>query len=279
MKHMRKKRSVLIAVILFTMMITGMTSCGKSSSKNGLMEGASPGTSALALYHSDGTSVSCSYIYDSETIESVLGELDAVEAPFAPDWSLAEITYPIYGFWITATDGSGIFVAWSNGYWISQDGTAYRFHFDFADLVKEYRWSDKQEVLSFSDFPCARFLTQDESGWENMLLTPAAELDPPDGIAMTLEAWEKDTVKVAIANDRDTDWMYGEYYSLQVSLDGVWYEVPPMPGHWGFHDIGLAIQAGEKREQIYHLGMYGELPAGTYRIVADGGLAVENTIP
>ena len=66
-----------------------------------------------------------------------------------------------------------------------------------------------------------------------MLLTPAAELEPPDGVTMTLESWDKDTVKVNIENHRGTDWMYGEHYSLQLLLDGVWYEIPTMPGTLG----------------------------------------------
>ena len=273
---MRKKRSMIITVFFSVMLIIGMTSCGKTLS-NGLMEGASPNTSALALYYYDGEKVSCSYIYDSNITKNILNELDAVKATEVENWSLEDITQPIYGLWIAAADGSGIFAAWSNGYWISQDGTVYRFDFNFADLEKKYTWSDKQDFFSFADFPCARFLTQDESGWNAKLLTPAAELEPPDGVTMTVESWDKDTVKVNIENHRGTDWMYGEHYSLQLLLDGVWYEIPAMPEHWGFNDIGLAVQAGESQNKIYHLTMYGELPAGTYRIVVYG-LSVESII-
>ena len=272
---MRKKQSlfIFITVLIFVILIISMTSCGKTLS-NGLMEGASPNTSVLALYYYNGENVSCSYIYDSNTTKNILNELDAVKATEVKNWSLKDITQPIYGLWITATDGSGIFVAWSNGYWIDQVGTVYSFDFSFADLEKKYPWSDKREFLSFVDFPCARFLTQDERGWNGMLLTPAAELEPPDGVTMTLESWDKDTVKVNIANHRGTDWMYGEHYSLQLLLDGVWYEIPTTPGNWVFNDIGLVVQADERQSKIYHLTIYGELPAGTYRIVAYG-LSVE----
>ncbi len=273
---MRKKLSIFITVLILAILIINMTSCGRTMS-NGLMEGASPNTSALALYHYNGERASCSYIYDSNTTKSILNELDSVKATEVENWSLNDITQPIYGLWITATDGSGIFTAWSNGYWISQVGKVYRFDFSFADLEKKYPWSDKQEFFPFADFPCARFLTQDESGWNSMLLTPAAELEPPDGVTMTLESWDQDTVKVNITNNRGTDWMYGEHYSLQLLLDGVWYEIPAMPGHWGFNDIGLIVQAGEKKNKTYHLTMYGELPSGTYRIAAYG-LSVEGVI-
>jgi hypothetical protein len=92
-----------------------------------------------------------------------------------------------------------------------------------------------------------------------------------------LESWDKDTVKVNIENNSGRDWMYGEHYGVQLLLDGVWYDVPPMPGHWGFTDIGLIVRAGERHNMTYHLTMYGELPAGTYRLAAYG-LSVESII-
>ena len=276
MINMRKRLSVFITVLIFLILIISITSCGKPTS-NGLMEGASPDTSALAVYYYNGEKVSCYYIYDSDITKNILNELDAVKATEVENWSLKNITQPIYGLWITATDGSDIYAAWSNGYWISRTGTVYRFDFSFEDLEKKYLLSDKQEFLSFTHFPCARFLTQDESGWNSMLLTPAEELEPPDGVVMTLESWDQDTVKVNIANNKDSEWMYGEHYNLQLLLDGVWYEVPPMPGQWAFNDIGLIVRADERQNKTYDLTMYGELLPGTYRIVAYG-LSVESII-
>ncbi len=276
---MKKRPNIFITVLIFGILITSMTSCGNAvSNGNGLMEGASPDTSALSLYYYDGEKGSVSFIYDSSTTKEILNELDAVKVTEAESWSLDDITQPIYGLWITATDGSGIFAAWSNNYWITQTGAVYHFDFDFADLEEKYAWSDKQDFFSFTNFPCARFLTQDESGWNSTLLTPAPELEPPDGITMTLESWDKNTVRVSIVNNKDTDWMYGEYYTLQVLLDDVWYEIPTTPGHWGFTDIGLIIQAGEEQDKSYDLTMYGQLPPGTYRLVAYG-LSVESMIP
>ena len=259
-----------VALLLYS------SACVKVSS-NGLMEGASPGTSALALYYYDDGMVNCSYIYDSKTTQKILGELNAVKASEAKGWSLDDITLPIYGFWISATDGSGIFAAWSNNHWVSRDGTAYSFNFDFKKLEEDYPWADTSEFASFSLFPCARFLTQDENGWNSTLLTPAGELDAPDGVTMALNSWDNDTVSVNIANNSGMEWMYGEYYSLQVLLDGSWYEIPPIPGHWGFNDIGLIVQDGEVQEKTYYLAMYGKLPEGTYRLVAYG-LSVEKVI-
>lgn len=50
--------------------------------------------------------------------------------------------------------------------------------------------------------------------------------------------------------------------SLQVLLDGVWYEISPVPGNWGFNDIAIIIQDGEKQDKTYSLTMYGDFRPG-----------------
>ena len=170
---------------------------------NGLMARASSDTSALAFYYYNGETIYHSYIYDSQTIQDILKELNMVNAVEVKTWSLDEITLPIYGFQTGATDGAGLFAAWSNDHWISQDGTAYSFNFDFSKFENDYPWADKKELSSFIHFPCAKFLLQNENGWNNRFLTPATELKLPDGVTMKLESWGSDTVSANIANNGD----------------------------------------------------------------------------
>ena len=262
----------LLPILLCALLI--MSGCGKTVS-NGLMKNASSGTSALSFYTYDGKTVTDSTIFDTPTTQRLLNELDAVKATAADNWSLEDITLPIYGLNIGDINGWGIFVAWSNGYWITQTGKAYKFNYDFAALAEKYPVSDKREFSDFSVMPCAYHLAQDENGWSSALLTPAAEQKAPDGIAMSLEAWNKDAVTVNIKNNSGEDWMYGEYFGLEVQLDGVWYGIPTTPENWGFPSIGLIVPSGKTREHTYTLSMYGELPAGTYRLVTHG-LSVEH---
>lgn len=266
----------IISTVLCGVLVLCMVSC-KGTTSNGLMQDASPSTSALALYTYNGDKVCRMFIFDSDTTQSILDELDAVKATEAERWSLDDITLPIYGLEIGSTDGTSILAAWSNGYWISQDEAVYSFDFDFTGLEQDYSWSDGDEFSSFAVFPCARILSQNESGWNGTLLTPAIELSPPSGITMTLEAWEDDAVTVNIINESGAEWSYGEYYSLQVLLDGMWYEIPAVPGNWGFNDIAYIIQDGEKQDKTFHLTMYGNLPAGVYRLVAEN-LSVESIV-
>lgn len=95
---------------------------------------------------------------------------------------------------------------------------------------------------------------------------------------MTLDSWDKDIAAVTINNESSGEWSCGEFYELQVLIDGVWYEIPAMPGNWGFNCMGFYIPDGGKQSMINHLTMYGELPSGTYRLVIKE-LSAEHVIP
>ena len=262
----RKNR--IACITLVSVVLLSISACGKSSS-NGLMHGARPNNSALFLYAYDSGEARRSVIYDSNTINSVLDELDAVKTKEAKDWTLEDVTLPIYGLAIGAEDSRHIFAAWTNGFWITQDGTVYSFNFDFSRFAQDDAWVYEGMLPLFSIMPCARFLSQDDSGWKSDLLTPAAKLNPPDGVTMAFDTLENDTVTVSIINNSGADWSYGEMFSLQVLLDDVWYDVPAMPGEWNFRLLAHYIPDGEARGKIYNIGMYGNLPTGTYRLVAD----------
>ncbi|MCL2426804.1 MAG: hypothetical protein FWD05_10775 [Oscillospiraceae bacterium] len=259
---------LLLAVVFLTV------ACDAAS--NDLMEGASPSTSALALFHFDGETVTRSFVFDSDEVQKILDELGSVRATEVSDWSLDDIELPMFGFSMGAVSGD-IGAAWSNGLWITQDGRAYRFDFDFDELQQEYNWTSTDRFTSFTVFPNARLFGLDDDGWDSRFLTPASPIVAPEGITMTLNSWEGDTVSVDITNNTDVGWMYGEHFELHVLLNGMWYGVPMDIGNWAFIDIGLNVWGGETIEHIYNLQMFGNLPVGTYRLVAYG-LYVEHTI-
>ena len=300
-----KKRNFFTSIAVILLFTVVLTSCGGNVS-NGLLDEASPETSALEFFYFDGETVSSSFLFEQELVEEVLAILDAVPATPAPNWSLEDITLPLYGFWIGGMSGWGVYGTWSNGYWITSEGNAYTFDFDFETL-RSYPWDQERTFYSFAVFPNARLLTQDDGMWSSLLLTPVSvrdelmdnedvlapppggdEGEPPTeiepivfwdvtGITMTLVDWNREQVTVTITNENDEEWMYGEHFSLHVLLDGRWYDVPPLPD-WAFADIGLIIPPGGEVEHVYHLAMFGELPSGTYRIAAYG-LYVEFDLP
>ena len=284
-------------VIFILMFVLVLSSCGRTAS-NGLMDDASPETSALEFFYFDGDTVRSSFLFERSLVEEVLEKLDSVPASRARDWSLEDVTLPLYGFQIGDVSGWGLYVAWSNGYWITREGHAYTFDFDFETL-NVYPWEHSRTFPSFSGFPNARLLTKDENGWNSTLLSPADSflessvfsdvdsLPPPIGgdseelvdgrinptgiayIEMTLVDWNREYVTVVISNEGDEEWMYGLGFSLHVLLDNQWFDVPPLPG-WAFASIGLIVPANGEEEHVYHLDMFGDLPDGRYRLVAYG---------
>ena len=277
---MKKRKFMPIVLILILLGSSVLTSCGGNVS-NGLLDEASPGTSALEFFYFDGETVTSSFLFEQELVEEVLAKLDAVPATPAPNWSLEDITLPLYGFWIGGVSGWGVYGTWSNGYWITSEGNAYTFDFDFETL-RSYPWDSERTFYSFAVFPNARMLTQDEGKWSSMLLTLVGVGDESidngdeltgvgglEGITMTLVDVNRERVTVTIINENNEEWMYGEHFSLHVLLEGQWYDVPPLPD-WAFTDIGLIVPPGGEVEHIYHLAMFGDLPSGTYRIAAYG---------
>lgn len=248
------------------------------TSEDDLLPQASPETSAMTLFTYDGKTVHSSVIYDSETEQKILDAFASVRAEKVENWTLEDAEYPFYGIEIGREDGWSILAAWSNGYWIAQDGAVYRFDFDFERLKTQGPWEDERELPSFTSFPCARLFTQKDGGWNTRFLVPAAPLNPPDGISMTLDAWEGSDAVMLIANESGEDWSFGEFFEVQVLLDGTWYEIPTVPGNWGFGCLGYYLPAGQSQNMTHHMAMYGELPPGTYRIVLNG-LSTEYKIP
>lgn len=258
-----------IAVLLSVVMILPLFGCGKAG--NSIWKDASPGSSLLVLYRFDEEGGRGRDLSDQGKEGKVLKELSAVEAVPVTDWTADKIKFPVYGVEIGSKDGMGILAAWSDGYLILRDGSVYRYDFDFAALEEEYDWDYHRGVGSLSAMPCGRLLSVGSDGWIAGHLKPAEELTPPEGIIMTLKEHIGRKITVTLTNNGNSEWIYGEFFSLQVQLDGVWYNVPVTDDeNYIFHSIGYMLPAGESREESYSLGSYGNLPVGTYRFVMQG---------
>ncbi len=275
------KKIIAIAAVLGLALGLALGLCACAGG-NELLAAASPETSALMLYScADGKSVKQLTMYDNGAEREILGKLAKVKAAPAPDWTARDVKMPVYGIGIGRNDGEPgwLWAAWSDGYMILADGSAYRFDFNFAALETDHQWSDSEEGLPIGRLPCSRALALGPEGWISSMLTPARELAPPEGIGMTLDYidFAGGTAAVTFRNDSGEEWCYGTYYHLEVLLDGAWYFVPTA-SELDFPDIAMLLPAGEERQEVYWLEPYGELPAGSYRIVAEGmgeGMAAE----
>ena len=259
-----KKFTKLTAAVSAALMLTA---CG-AGEPNALFDTASPETSIMALYVYDGAETTCYWLSD-DTLEweiiSKMKNTSAVSAEVTTD----DVEFPAYGFELGSTDGWGLNMAWSNGYLYNRDGEVYEFDFDFAKILDDYGFEEKWSRSDGMVLPCLRYLVQDENGWNADLMNPLIEEPvPPEGISVEID-YTGETIEAVFRNDGTEDWGFGTYWSLQVNLEGKWYDVPVSPvENWGFPDIGYELAAGGTWEETYHMDMYGDLPAGQYRFCA-----------
>lgn len=263
----------ILVILLCTALLLPLFGCsGKSTGSRGendLWTEASPETSAMQLFVFDDAGSRSLIIFDQSDEHAILDRLSAVDAAPVTDWTAKQVKLPVYGLEIGSADGWGIRAAWSDGYLILRDGSVYEFDLDFAALERDYRWELQDRLLpSISAMPCGRLLSEGSDGWIADRLFPSGELTPPEGITMKRKEQTADSVTVELTNSGRTEWTYGEYFTLQALLDGVWYEVPVLDDkNYGFTSIGIQLAAGETAEKTYSLTTYGDLPAGDYRLV------------
>lgn len=253
-----------------------LVSCGASGT-NTLFDTASPESSMMALYVYDGTEMVCYYLSDTPSENEIIEKLKNTSAKPA-EVTTEDVEFPAYGFDMGSTDGWGLYMVWSNGYLYNRDGAVYEFDFDFGELLEDHAFEEKWSRSDGIALPCMRYLVEDENGWNAELMNPVAE-EPsaPEGITVEID-YTGDTIEAVFRNDGTEAWGFGTYWSLQVELDGVWYDVPTSPvSNWGFPDIGYELVPGGTWDETYHMDMYGDLPAGQYRFVAFG-LTAEFTV-
>ncbi len=262
-----KKKICLLALVALL-----LTAC---AARMNLMPNVTPDTSALALYVYDGDTVTRRFLFDSETEKTALKDFQNAKA--APvDLDVTALEPPFYGLEISGADGRSVYGLWSDGYFITNDGSAYKFDYDFEKLLERYDWTAPDTFRSLTVMPCASHVARTEAGWNSGFLTPSSSLEPPEGISMELVSLEDGKTCVRFVNQSGQEWTYGYSFGLQVLLDGVWYQVPPQE-EFGVIDLASILPDGESSEETYNLGFFGQLPPGDYRLVAEQ-LTAEFTI-
>lgn len=77
-------------------------------------------------------------------------------------------------------------------------------------------------------------------------------------------------ITVTLKNVTETEYTYGENYTVQRKTDNGWVDVEPVIENYGFDDIAYLLPATESKEiMIDWEWLYGKLPAGDYRMVKE----------
>ena len=135
----------------------------------GLLQTASPETSALILYCYDGETVTSRTLYDGARELELLERINALPAQAAEERELSQWSLPCYGLWISAQDGTDLYAAWSEGLWLSGDGSLWQVDADFPDYWQALEGEEEDSSLSVLSFPCAGLL----ASCDDRFLAPA----------------------------------------------------------------------------------------------------------
>lgn len=80
------------------------------------------------------------------------------------------------------------------------------------------------------------------------------------------KSWEGEMV---LRNNAEESYTYGEWFEIQYKYGEEWHRVPYI-SEFGYYDIAYALPAGKSEAIMINWSkIYGELPAGAYRIVKD----------
>lgn len=268
----------VIYILLVFCLLLSLTACGRRDNGLFVYDSADARPTAVQLFvcGENGKLNACTLGSVSDT-RKLVEQLSKVRATEVPDWSLETIGYPIYGMCFTSRNGQEYDAVWTNGCWIDGEGQAWRFDYDFETMRSDYAFEPDKSGVTMAELPCVRYLAEGNEGWNSAFMTPAHELDAPVGITMTVDSYTPAELTATILNDTDEYWEYGEAFSLQVLLENQWYHVPRYRHRVAVNAIAYLVEPNSSRTGIKPLSLYGELPAGTYRLVVEG-LCAEFTV-
>ena len=253
---MRKTASIILCIV----MALSLCCCSKKEGRK-LLEKASPKTSALVLYSFDGEETTLKIVFEDQE-EKFIEEINKLNAIRVDSAEIPDIKFPCYGIEINDTDGNEIELTYSNGYWLVNDGSVYMANFDFASAFKNAQADTPSTYKSGLYMPNAWYL-----GAKDVRFYQKADdmTNEKNGIAISFVSYKKNIVTVRLKNNTDEQYIYGEYFTLQKRIDGVWYTIPPKTD-FAFNDLGYVLEPGGESEAKCDLTLYGDLGPGLYRL-------------
>ena len=206
-------------------------------------------------------------------------------------WTPDKITFPVYSLTIRPVIFKseqyvhGETFVWSNGYLITSSGDVYRCDPGFKYFIESdendyVREADAADTLMNRSF---RPLHMANNEWNKDMLNPAnvSGYAFTDDVEATVTSVTGDedarVVSVNVKNNGTRKWYYSDqsmYVGVEVQLDGEWYDVLHDPNvddnFLSSLSCSKTLDAGQDINVNFHLGFYGKLPPGDYRIVIYG---------
>ena len=208
------------------------------------------------------------------------------------DWTPDDITYPIFALEITPVIFKsekyihGETFVWSNGYLITSSGEVYKSGLFFGSFLEsdedDYTYVT-EDITEIADIRAFRPLFMANNIWNPDMLNPSGLNDysfSEDIEAVVTGITGEEDEKIATVNLRnygEKTWSYSDqslFVRLEVNIGGQWYIIRHDPNvdddirtMLGYNQ---KLAPGEAVDVVFHLGWFGKLPPGNYRIVIWG---------
>ena len=208
---------------------------------------------------------------------------------------------PYYSISMTDIGGTAHYFCWADGYLVTDNGIAYRFNYDFGQLLKEYSYEETlkinvQEKPAWLEIPFYSMITAEtmiyydnaiSTGkcWHRELMRKQPDNVPAEGLTLhlTSDPEKSGIIRGVIENRSEESWEYWRdtlVFELGTEIDGEWYYVPMKPDISRPIDSEKAYLPPEKSlVRTYEVEtVYGRLPNGHYRIREGNGPQAEFTV-
>lgn len=208
------------------------------------------------------------------------------------DWTPEDITYPIFALKITPVIFKsekyihGETFVWSNGYLITSSGEVYKSGLFFGTFLEsdenDYIY-ETEDVTEITDIRVFRPLFMANNMWNPDMLYPSGLNDSSfsediEAVVTGITGEENERiVTVNLRNYGEESWSYSNqslFVRLEVNIGGQWYIIRHDPNV--DDDIRTVLGynqklgPGEDVDVEFHLGLFGRIPPGNYRIVIWG---------
>lgn len=232
----------------------------------GLLANASPETSAMMVYYYDGSQTTVKMSFDLEKNKAIIEEINALGINQISPEKISEMKPPVYGIDISDKSGMRIWLTYSDGKWLSKDGSMYAGEYDLATVFEGAPEDNMTCIPGGSGMLNAALLGKYDIGYYAL----GEEISDSTGeISMEVLSISDNLVKLQLKNESKEEYLYGLPFTLEKEIDGRWYRLPVALSNWGFTLAASVLEPGGCAETYADLTMYGDLEAGKYRIVKE----------
>lgn len=224
-----------------------------------------PGQS-ITLSVSDGETVTWKLVYQGDDVLDMLWKIGTAKATPVQSWTAPEEPWPVYSICVNG-ERTDFEAAICGGVWVDCKGRILATDLDFAALFDSFDEAEHTRE-GIGTISCRRELALRDGNWNTQFLVESSLGAPTPDVIMELTGEELDWT-ITNKGTRTLSHGNGGTASLQVLMDGKWYNVPSITWkHYAHTAEEYYLEPGASFSGQLWRDLYGDdLPAGNYRIV------------